>query len=77
MTSSADERYTVSGSLDGTVRVWDCHSGRCDQVLEGHNRSPVWAIAMAPNGKRLLSGSSDKVRIGWVFAAITLHGLFV
>ncbi|KAL5565481.1 hypothetical protein UlMin_028645 [Ulmus minor] len=48
-----DKLYT--GSKDGTVRVWDCHSGECDRVInlgaevgslisEGH-----WVFAGLPN----------------------------
>ena len=26
----------VSGSLDRTIRIWDCDSGDCIKILEGH-----------------------------------------
>ena len=52
-TPLGDKLYT--GSKDGTVRVWDCHSGECDRVInlgaevgslisEGH-----WVFAGLPN----------------------------
>jgi WD40 repeat protein len=46
-----------SGSLDGTVRVWDIGSGQCVKVLE--HGSPVHAIALSADGSRLLSGTAD------------------
>ncbi len=50
-----DRRRVVSGSYDGTLRVWDVESGRSLQILEGS-----WARAVAVlDRRRVVSGSVD------------------
>ena len=58
-------RAIVSGSEDGTVRVWDAASG--DPVgdpLTRHSDS-VWGVAFSPDGSRIVSGSSDHTVRVW------------
>jgi F-box and WD-40 domain protein CDC4 len=59
----------VSGSRDGTLRVWDVRRGRMLRVLAGHADS-VRALDVC--GNRAVSGSYDRtcrvrcaVRWGW------------
>ncbi|KAG8190994.1 hypothetical protein JTE90_010852 [Oedothorax gibbosus] len=55
-TLSAGFGLFVSGSWDGTARVW---SGQhCTAVLEGHN-STVWATEVYPLQNIILTGSAD------------------
>ena len=46
----------ISGSLDGTIRVWDLSTGRLDATLTGHKMS-VYALVV--EGGRLYSASLD------------------
>jgi WD40 repeat protein len=55
---SPDGRHQVSGSGDGTLRLWEVASGT-SRVLEGHG-DPVRAVAFSPDGRHLVSGSDDK-----------------
>ena len=60
----ADGRRAVSGSCDGTLRVWDLDTGACLRVLEGHS-DLVNSVAVCPDGRRVVSGSRDKALRVW------------
>ena len=47
-----------------TVRIWDAATGREEAVLEGHTMA-VNALAVAPDGSWLASGSSDQRVCVW------------
>src|SRR5208337_2852832 len=47
----------VTGSSDGTVKVWDLNSGQEQRTLSGHG-SGVMALALTGDG-RVVSGSLD------------------
>ncbi len=55
---SPDGAHIVSGSEDGTVRVWDLARREERLVLRGH-QGPVHAAAFSPDGARIVSGSED------------------
>ena len=61
---SADGRRVVSGSWDGSLRLWGVDSGRCLQTFAGHTDA-VRAVSLAPDGRRVLSGSWDKTLRLW------------
>lgn len=73
VTLSSDARYAVisaAGSdnflgIDGTtVDVWDLEKERPLRRLEGHS-SAVKALAMTPDGRRLVSGGDDQKVVLW------------
>jgi WD40 repeat protein/tRNA A-37 threonylcarbamoyl transferase component Bud32 len=57
----------LATAWDKTVRVWGSSSGQQFLILEGH-AGTVWAIASAPDGKRLASGSQDGAVKVWDLA---------
>jgi hypothetical protein len=70
-----DGRYAVSGSRDGTLKVWDLEQGEAIQTLEGHSGA-VMAVALTPDGQRAVSGSGDKTLMVWdLERGETLHTL--
>ena len=75
---SQDGARAVSGSDDGTVRVWNLATGRQDASLTGHT-DWVRAVAVSQDGARAVSGSDDgTVRVwdlatGQEEAALTGH----
>lgn len=46
------------------VRVWDLETGALRQVLEGHE-APIYAVAITPDGARLVTGSRDMTARVW------------
>lgn len=57
-----DDTKVVSGSSDGTVRVWDLKSGECLQTLDDHEQSVLHLKFL---GDRLVTCSKDKTVILW------------
>ena len=49
-----DGKTLISASDDGTARLWDVETGRQKRVME--HVSEVTVMALAPDGKRLLTG---------------------
>jgi tricorn protease-like protein len=47
-------------SSDGSLRVWDLETGKqISNWRDGESGVPVWAIALSPDGKKVVSGSED------------------
>jgi small GTP-binding protein len=61
---TADGQRAVSGSSDGTIRVWDVATGGCLATLKGHTDT-VWSVAVTADGQRFVSGSEDNTVRVW------------
>jgi WD40 repeat protein len=61
---SGDGRRIVSGSEDGTVRVWDVAEGRELVCFQGHE-GEVFCVGFSPDGKRVVSGGVDRTVRVW------------
>ena len=49
-----DGNRLVSGSKDGTIKIWDLSTGQCQHTLEGHSHD-IWKVALREDG-RIISG---------------------
>lgn len=61
---SPDGRELHSGSLDGTVNVWDTASGELVRTLAGH----AWAVLdidFTPDGEQVMTASRDRTIKRW------------
>ncbi len=66
-------RAIVSGSWDGTVRVWDASSGECLAVLS--QGAEVWDLAISPDGRQIASGGKDHLVKLWDIETRELKGV--
>ncbi|KAI5118583.1 hypothetical protein M0805_008673 [Coniferiporia weirii] len=65
VTYSPDGRYTVSGSKDSTLRIWDAQTGNSvGEPLTGHSNW-VYSVAYSPDGRHIVSGSHDNTLRIW------------
>ena len=51
-------RQVISGSLDGTVMVWNFKPMLRPFRFVGH-KGPVHSVCVTPNGNQIVSGSAD------------------
>jgi WD40 repeat protein/transcriptional regulator with XRE-family HTH domain len=61
---SADGARAVTGSADGTARLWDVATGDVLLQFQGHT-GPIRDVAFSPDGKQVLTGSIDKSARLW------------
>jgi WD40 repeat protein len=59
-----DGKKLVSGSWDGTLRIWDVEKGKDPVVLEGHE-AKIFTIAVSRDGKRAASAGGNGEAIVW------------
>lgn len=59
-----DGKRALSGSEDGTARLWDVATGTEARRFEGHTNE-VTAVTFSPDGARILTGSADRTVRLW------------
>ncbi len=61
---SPDSRILATGSLDGTLRLWEVAGGRLLMETRRHDQQ-VKSLAFTPDGRGLISGSLDGTILHW------------
>jgi len=61
---SPDRDKILSGSSDGTIKLWNIATGECIRTFKGHSDC-VSSIIYSPDGKKILSASTDKTIKEW------------
>jgi WD40 repeat protein/serine/threonine protein kinase len=61
---SPDGQWILTGSGDGTAKVWDASTGQERLTLKGHSAG-ILSVAFSPDGRRILTGSGDLTAKVW------------
>lgn len=69
---TSDYGIVVSGSDDGTVRVWDFNDKVAKMVFEGHNNC-VTNVEVTSDNRFVVSGSDDNTIRVWNLKLMTKH----
>jgi len=59
VTISSDGQFALSGSWDGTLRLWDITQGITTRRFIGHSKD-VLSVAFSVDNRQIVSGSRDK-----------------
>ncbi len=61
---SRNGKQVLTGSYDGTTRIWDTTSGRARVRLTGHTES-LYGVSFSPGGKRVVTAGAAKTARVW------------
>jgi len=61
---SSDGQFALSGSWDGTLRLWDLNFGTTTRRFVGHTKD-VLSVAFSSDNRQIVSGSRDRTIKLW------------
>ena len=73
--SNLKSQLLVSGSGDGTIRLWDLETGTSTKTIADHT-DVVYSLSISPNGQTLASGSGDGTIKLWQLDGTLLQTLY-
>lgn len=69
-------KYLISGSADGTIRLWSLDLFKTICVYKAHT-FPIWTVDFAPNDFFFASGGADRQAIVWCIKSNKPERLFL
>lgn len=61
---SSDGQFALSGSWDGTLRLWEIATGKCTKRFVGHT-GDVLSVAFSADNRQIVSGARDRTIKLW------------
>jgi guanine nucleotide-binding protein subunit beta-2-like 1 protein len=61
---SSDGQFVLSASSDGSLRLWNIHTGQTEKRFVGHTKD-VLSVAFSVDNRQIVSGSRDKTIKLW------------
>lgn len=61
---SSDGHFALSGSWDGTLRLWEINTGKTTRRFVGHSKD-VLSVAFSADNRQIVSGSRDRTVKLW------------
>jgi WD40 repeat protein len=61
---SPDGKYVLTGSQDGSARLWDISTGYEVRSFRGNSRE-IWTVAYSPSGQYILTGGLGEPAVLW------------
>ena len=65
MAWSPDGRHILTGSVDGTARIWDATTGDNTLTLTRARKERITVVAWSPDGRHILTASRDRTARIW------------
>ncbi len=59
VTKLPDSKKACTGSWDGTLRIWDLHSGDCIETIEGAGNDSLFCLSADKKGRHAISGHCE------------------
>ena len=61
------DRIVLLGTKTGELELYDISTSSVIESFQAHDRQAIWTLAVAPDGKSVVTGSADKTAKFWRF----------
>ena len=72
---SSDGQFALSGSWDGTLRLWDLNTGTTTRRFVSHEKD-VLSVAFSADNRQIVSGARDKTVKPVSYTHLTLPTIY-